>query len=187
MYNSAILLMDLQRDFLDVQEGRMPVDGAGASNVLETANHIFSKKVLAEALPILVVNQFPANARIANFFRRGAAMAGSAGATLDGRLKNHESAKIISKSSPSAFSNPELELYLHAHKVKELYVLGVFAEGCVRSTVIQAVKLGYTVHVIADSVATNAGWKKMFALWAMRRAGATIESSLLARHSTRTP
>jgi len=178
--------MDLQRDFLDAREGRMPVDGVGASEVLETANHILAKKVLADALPILVVTQFPANARIAIFFRRGAAVAGSAGAALDGRLKNHESVHIISKSSPSAFSNPELERYLHAHNVNELYVLGVFAEGCVRSTVIQAVKLGYTVHVIADSIATNAGWKKMFALWAMRRAGAKIESSLLTHRSTRT-
>jgi nicotinamidase-related amidase len=63
-------------------------------------------------------------------------------------------------------------------------VLGVFAEGCVRSTVVEAVKRGYTVHVIANAVASNAAWKKRFALWAMKRAGADIMSSVLAIKSS---
>lgn len=62
--------------------------------------------------------------------------------------------------------------------MKKIYVLGVFAEGCVRASVVEAVKLGYTVNVIADAVATNATWKKAFALWAMARAGATILPSI---------
>ena len=158
----------------------MPVDGPGAEAVLRLANAVLSKRVLAEALPILVLNQFPATARIANFFRKGAAVAGSIGAELDARLQSSSSAKVIVKGSPSAFSNPELEQYLRAHDVQDLYVLGVFAEACVRSTVVKAVKLGYIVHVIANGVATNAAWKKRFALWAMKRAGARIVPSLLA-------
>lgn len=177
---TAVLLMDLQKDFLNGKGGRMPVDGLGADAVLQAANEVLSKRVLAEALPILVLNQFPATARIANFFRKGAAVAGSTGAELDARLESSGSAKVIAKASPSAFSNPELEQYLRAHGVQELYVLGVFAEGCVRSTVVEAVKRGYTVHVIENAVATNAAWKKRFALWAMKRAGAKIVPSLLA-------
>lgn len=178
--NSAVLLMDLQKDFLDVEEGRMPVDRQGAQAVLDTANEVLSKRVLAEALPILVMNQFPAAQRIANFFRKGAAIAGSAGSELDGRLESHGQTKVVAKASPSAFSNPELQQYLRAQDVQELYVLGVFAEGCVRSTVLDAMKLGYAVHVIADAVATNASWKKRFALWSMKRAGAGIIPTLLA-------
>lgn len=178
--NSAVLLMDLQKDFLDLKEGRMPVDRQSAQAVLDTANEVLSKRVLAEALPILVMNQFPAAQRIANFFRKGAAIAGSAGSELDGRLESHRQAKVVAKASSSAFSNPELQQYLRAQDVQELYVLGVFAEGCVRSTVLDAMKLGYAVHVIADAVATNASWKKRFALWSMKRAGAGIIPTLLA-------
>ena len=127
-----------------------------------------------------MLNQFPATARIANFFRKGAAIAGSTGAELDARLERSGATEVITKASASAFSNPELEPYLRAHGVQELYVLGVFAEGCVRSTVVEAIKLGYTVHVIANAVATNAAWKKRFALWAMKRAGAKIVASLMA-------
>ena len=150
----------------------------GAVAVLHAANEVLSKRALAEALPILVLNRFPPAASIGNFFRKGAAVAGSVGAELDVRLENAGSAKVIAKSSPSAFSNPELQQYLHGQGVDELYILGVFAEGCVRSTVVEAVKRGYTVHVIVDAVATDASWKKRFALWAMKRAGAKLVASL---------
>jgi maleamate amidohydrolase len=182
--DTAVLLMDLQKDFLDVEKGRLPIDRQSAQVVLKTANEILSKRVLAEALPILVMNQFPVTDRIANFFRKGSAIAGSVGAELDSRLEDHAQVKVVVKVSPSAFSNSELQQYLRAQDVRELYVLGVFAEGCIRATVLDAMKLGYVVHVIADAVATNASWKKRCALWAMKRAGARIESSVLAIRSS---
>ena len=181
---SAVLLMDLQRDFLDVAGGRLPVDAPGAVAALQVANEVLSKSILAGALPILVVNQFPVTARIGNFFRKGSAIAGSAGAEFDVRLRRNGSERVIVKASPSAFSNPELDRYLRANGVQEMHVLGVFAEGCVRATVIDAVKRGYTVHVIANAVATNAAWKKRVALWAMKRAGAKILLSIVAATSS---
>jgi nicotinamidase-related amidase len=72
-------------------------------------------------------------------------------------------------------SNP----FLRTNGVKDLYVLGVFAEGCVRSTAVDAVKRGYTVHVVADAVAGNAAWKKAFALWAMTTPSASYRAAVL--------
>lgn len=174
MNQTAVLLMDLQRDFLGAQGARMPVDAAGAAAVLRTANAILSRQALASAIPVLIVNQFPASARIGNFFRKGAAIASTTGAELDPRIIAGSAVKRIAKSSASAFSNPELQNYLQACGVKHLVVLGVFAEGCVRATVLDARHLGYQVSVIADAVASNAAWKKRFALWAMKRSGATL-------------
>jgi nicotinamidase-related amidase len=168
--------MDLQRDFLDAEAGRMPVAAADASAVLKVANEVLSKDILAGALPILVVNAFPATARIGNFFRRGAAVAGTAGAEIDERVRRSGSEVTIAKATASAFSNPALAACLRANGIREIYVLGVYAEGCVRATVIDAIKSGYRVHVIASAVATNAIWKKRFALWSMKRAGAKIWS-----------
>lgn len=180
MPESAILLMDLQRDFLDREAGRMSVDERGAKAALRVANEVLAKRVLAGALPILVTNQFPASARVANFFRHGAAIKGTAGAELDPRLARSGSEIVITKARPSAFSNPELQRCLDLHGVKKIYVLGVFAEGCVRATVVDAVERGYSVAVIADAVATNAAWKKSFALWAMARGGAEILPNVIA-------
>lgn len=176
----AVLLIDLQRDFLDLERGRMPVSEVGAKAVLRVANDVLSLRILVGAMPILVVNEFPRAARLANFFRKGAAIVGSAGAELDRRVERSGSEQIFTKARPSAFSNPQLERCLRANGVQDIYVLGVFAEGCVRATAIEAVKRGYTVHVIADAVASNAAWKKAFALRAMARAGAEILSSVVA-------
>ena len=177
MTRSAVLLMDLQRDFLGAAGSRMPVAPESVPAVVDTANAILSKKVLARALPILIVNQFPAADRIANFFRHGAAVAGTPGAGLDPRILDGGSVKVLVKASPSAFTNPELDRLLRAEEITDLYVMGVFAEGCIRSTVLDARRRGYGVHVIANAVATNAPWKKRFALWAMKRAGADIMQS----------
>jgi nicotinamidase-related amidase len=176
MNKSAVLLMDLQKDFLDGQGGRTPVDGPGAEAVLRVANDVLAKRFLGDALPILVVNQFPNSDRIANFFRKRAAIAGTAGAEIDARLKGAGSTKVIVKARASAFSNPELDKYLRAEGVGDLHLLGVFAEGCVRSTAIAAIKRGYSVHVLENAVASSAVWKKRFALWVMKRAGAGIDS-----------
>ena len=170
----AVLLLDLQRDFLGGAEARLPVDAPGAAAVLRTANAILAKRVLPAALPVLIVTQFPASARLANLFRKGAAIVGTPGADLDPRVTPTGHIPVMTKARSSAFTNPELERYLHAHGVTELYVLGVFAEGCVRATVRDARRRGYPVTVIVDAVATNAHWKRRFALWAMRRAGATL-------------
>ena len=184
MAPAAVLLLDLQRDFVGGAGARMPVDPAGAAAVLRTANAILAKRVLASAIPVLIVTQFPASASLANFVRKGAAIVGTPGAELDPRVGPTDQVPVISKARPSAFSNPELERYLRAQGVKELYVLGVFAEGCVRATVRDARRRGYPVKVIVDAVATNARWKLRFALWAMRRAGATLVPTLGAAQAS---
>ncbi len=171
---SAALLLDLQHDFLGAAGSRMPVDPAGAWAVLRAANAVLDGALLPGALRIVVVNEFPPAQRLANFFRRGAAVAGTPGAALDARLHPVGTARLFSKSRSSAFTNPGLEPYLRAERVTELYVLGVFAEGCVRATVADARKFGFPVTVLPDAIATNAAWKLRFALWAMRRAGATL-------------
>ena len=67
MTRSAVLLMDLQHDFLGAEGSRMPVDAEGAAEIIDTANAILKKEVLAQAIPILIVNRFPAKERIAKF------------------------------------------------------------------------------------------------------------------------
>lgn len=178
MTRNAVLLMDLQHDFLGAEGSRMPVESAGAAAVVCTANAVLNKEVLSHSLPILVVNQFPVTDRLGNFFRRGAAVVGTRGASLDARILCYEDVKVIAKEKPSAFSNPELDTFLRTNGITDLYVIGVFAEGCVRSTVLDARRRGYGVHVVADAVASNASWKKRFALWAMKRAGADIIPSV---------
>jgi nicotinamidase-related amidase len=178
MTRSAILLMDLQHDFLGADGCRMPVEPHSVGPIIDAANAILDKAILKEALPVLIVNRFPESDRIGNFFRRGAAVIGTRGAELDARIRCTGPVKVIEKASASAFTNPELDRYLKAENITDLYVMGVFAEGCVRATVLDARRRGYIVHVLAEAVASNAGWKKRFGLWTMQRAGARVLPSL---------
>jgi nicotinamidase-related amidase len=171
---SAVLFLDLQHDFLGGAGSRMPVDPAGAAAVLRTANAILDDILLPGALRVLIVNHFPTTQRVANWFRRGAAVTGTPGAALDARLHSPGAARCFPKARPSAFTNPDLECYLRAECVTALYVFGVFAEGCVRATVADARQRGFAVTVLTDAIATDAPWKLRFALWSMRRAGATL-------------
>ena len=88
--------------------------------------------------------------------------------------------KSSPKPAPAPSQIPSSNRTCARTAFKNFTCWGLFAEGCVRSTVVEAIKLGYTVHVIANAVATNAAWKKRFALWAMKRAGAKIVASLMA-------
>jgi nicotinamidase-related amidase len=170
---SAVLLIDLQRDFLE-KDGRMPVESRGALAVIKAANAVLSGKILPESLPVLIVNQFSPSARMANFFRRKAAIVGSSGAAIDTRVRFYDTVPVFSKATASAFSNPALEDYLHQQEVKKIYAVGVFAEGCVRATMIDAMRRGFVVRVLEDAIASNAAWKKRFALYSMKHAGAEL-------------
>jgi len=83
-----------------------------------------------------------------------------------------EAVTVFAKQRGSAFSNQALGAYLREREIRRLYVLGVFAEGCVRATVLDALRLGFEVFVIENAIATNARWKAWLARWSMKRAGA---------------
>ena len=122
--------------------------------------------------------QFPRSAWMSNRFRRGAAVEGTAGADVDPRIRGTDTVRVFAKHRSSAFSNPELAPYLRAHGVSKVYVLGVFAEGCIRATAAEARQLGFDVVVPLDAIGTNGAFKRRFAQWAMRRAGVALVPSL---------
>jgi nicotinamidase-related amidase len=181
MSDTAVLLMDLQRDFLEQAGGRMPVDPGGAESVIEVANDILAGGRLAGALLVLVRTEFPRSDRLGNLFRHGAAIAGSPGASIDPRIHQRGDVEVIVKCRPSAFTNARLEPLLRDHGIRVVYVLGVFAEACVRATACDALARGFSVRIIEDAVASSSRARRWFGLWAMRRAGATLLPAVALR------
>ena len=183
MPRTAVLLMDLQVDFLDTQRGRMPVGEEGATRVIAAARSVLSGRALPGAVPIAVVNAFPRSQRLLNFFRKNAAVVGTSGAEIDPRIDLPTGTPVFAKAEANAFSNPELHKYLQSRAISRLYVVGVFAEGCVRATAIGAEALGYTVVVPIEAIATNAGWKLAFAKRSMQKHGVHVQSTLVEAHN----
>jgi nicotinamidase-related amidase len=178
--NRAALLLDLQVDFLAPIGARMPVGEPDTSRVIALANQVLEGSLLPGCLPVLVVNEFPRSDWIGNFFRHGAAICGTPGSALDARIRRSPGVRIVPKRRPSAFTNPALDALLKANAVSELYLLGVFAEACVRATALDGRRRGYSVVVPLDGIGTNSRIKRDYAVWAMRRGGVEVIPSLLA-------
>ena len=76
---------------------------------------------------------------------------GSKGAELVPEL-NVMSDNIFEKSKASALTNEAFSNYIENNGIKEVYITGADATGCVKSTSYNLAKSGYKVHVISDCV-----------------------------------
>lgn len=171
----ALLLIDLQVDFLD-PAGRLPVGTADAERVIAVANRT-AALFAAQGWPIIVIhNQFRKDDVIGNFFRKSAALEGSAGAEIDPRVIV-PIASYFSKAASSAFTNPELAAYLQAAAIDRVVICGVYAEGCVRATALAARQAGLATVVLADGVASNRQAKYKWALSQLRKRGIEVLST----------
>ena len=109
---------------------------------------------------------------------------GSFGAEFPLDLKKQNITKIFEKGTRSkddgysAFEAKNINLaeYLKENEVDELYITGLTAEYCVKSTVLDAVKQGLKTFVIKDAVEGIRANEHDFdnALKDMKKAGATV-------------
>jgi len=177
---TAVLLIDLQVDFLDADAGRTPVPAALSRRVLHSANRVLAGEVLCDALPVLILNQFPRSDWLGNLVRRDAAIAGTPGARVDPRVAARPDVPVFAKERSDAFSNPALGAYLRRAGVTTVWIIGVMSEGCVRATAMAARRLGFDVIVPLEGIATNAAWKAKLATRLLRRAGVRLVPSVPA-------
>jgi nicotinamidase-related amidase len=173
MLRTAVLLIDLQIDFLDSQIGRMPV-GRDAEQVINAAELVLSGKALPGSEIVAIVNAFPRSLFISNLFRNRAAIEGSPGAKLDPRIHLPSETQIFTKSKSNAFTNPKLHLFLQSKGISRIVLVGVYAEACIRATAVAAKKIGYDVVVPLDAIATNTRLKLNLGKYLMSRAGVII-------------
>ena len=175
MPSTALLALDLQRDFL-ADDARMPVARAQVAPLLEVSNSLIDAAA-ARAVPVVfIVNAFPRSQRLLNFLRRGAAVAGTPGAELDPRVRAAPGA-TFPKERGDAFTNPALDAYLRAQGITHLLVIGVFAPACVRATARGALGRGYRVTVVRDGVGAGSDRARARGLARMAKDGAEVESA----------
>jgi len=171
---TALLLIDLQIDFLS-DNGRMPVGAVNADRVIMTANQMI-KLYEEQRWPIIVIyNQFKKTDVIANFFRNRAAIEDSEGGNIDPRILIHDGL-FFSKNKSSAFTNPDLSEYLKKQDIGHVVICGVYAEGCVRATALDAQRASLRTTLISDGVASNRKSKFRWALSHMQKRGIQILS-----------
>ncbi len=173
MNNTALVLIDLQRDFLEIN-GRMHVSSKNAVSVISSANTLIKHAKVSGWKVIFIKNEYKKSDWIGNLFRRYASIERSLGAEIDPRVLLSENDLIITKSKSDAFTNPEFEKILKNSGTNRIVVLGVMTEGCVRATVKSAIHKGFSVTLVSDGTASTKDFLKSFGVASAQKAGASI-------------
>lgn len=176
--SSVLLIVDVQNDFCPC--GALPTPQG--DNVVPVINKLMDKF----SLVIASQDWHPENS---NHFKIWPAhcVRETYGADFPGELRTDKLDKIFVKGTStiddgySAFeaTNKNLAEYLKENRADELYVTGLTAEYCVKSTVLDALKNGFKTYVIKDAVEGirlgEGDFEKAFE--DMKEAGAVVLSS----------
>ena len=98
---------------------------------------------------------------------------GSDRADFDNRLEI-VSENIFSKDKQDAFSNPALDEYLLQEKINKIYITGLDAGYCVKSTVLAALNREYDIILIEDAIISESEILKKDSFNQMKSLGAEL-------------
>ncbi|MGB9631057.1 MAG: nicotinamidase [Candidatus Methanodesulfokora sp.] len=155
--NSCLIVVDVQRDFMP--GGALPVpQGDSVISPLNSLIELFSSK----GLPIVFTRDWHPRDHI-SFVDRGGpwpphCVINSEGAEFHPNLIIPPKAIIVSKGTNrdreaySGFQGTDLHSILLEKGVKRLFVGGVATEYCVKSTVIDALEIGFETIVVEEAV-----------------------------------
>lgn len=144
---SALLVIDLQ----EYTTGKLSADTCyteGSDNYIGLINRIIDTARVKD-IPVVYVKSEISDILI-NLINNSL-KPGSPGVSFDKRMKVI-SDLIVSKQREDAFSNPRLDSILISNQVSKLYVTGLDAAHCVKSTMLAAKNRGYKIIVINDAI-----------------------------------
>ncbi|MFB7632280.1 cysteine hydrolase family protein [Streptomyces sp. NPDC056149] len=151
MANSALLVMDVQRDIVDaVDDGsgylprlRKAIDGARSAN-----------------LPVIYVviglrpdspEVSPRNRVLTAIARDGLYREGDPGTEIHDAVAPREGDVVVTKRRASAFSGSDLDLVLRGRGIDSLVLTGLATSGVVLHTLCQAADLDFGLTVLTDA------------------------------------
>jgi len=150
---AALLLVDVQRDFLSSSLGELR-DG-----YLQRVGHLLEVARTADVPVVHVHSLFdPEGSDWMRRYRpRGSipCVAGTPGAVVLPEASPAEGEPVVVKQTFDAFQRTELHQLLRDADVEVLLVAGLVTSTCVLFTATSAMQLGYLVAVVADAVADS--------------------------------
>lgn len=177
---TAVVTVDMQRDYLDLEVGAAPVAPDDAERVLKHARELLDF-ARGEGLPVIhvYVNRRPAELErtvlagrtFETALRHGLSQNAQRGPrTIPDRQEGSPQAQVpailvaptdvhvTSKKSLDGFLHTDLDFLLRrVFRVDAVVLAGINTDTCVYSTAFTASNLGYTTVVVADCVASMRG------------------------------
>ncbi|MFD7714718.1 cysteine hydrolase family protein [Streptomyces sp. NPDC059814] len=151
MANSALLVMDVQRDIVDITEAG-PGYLSRLSGAIEGARAAAIPVIyVAIALPPDDPEVSPRNRVITDAVRAGWFTEGEPGTAIHPDVAPRPGEALVTKRRGSAFSGSDFDLVLRARGIDSLVVTGIATSGVVLSTLCQAVDLDLGLTVLVDA------------------------------------
>ncbi len=169
----ALMVIDIQRDMTE-KGGKAELNIEQTDRVIEKVNSLIETAEQRGWLVVYVRHEFKKNP-VLRLASGGALAEGSTGAQIDPRVKIIND-NIFVKNIMDAFSNPELDDFLVANQVTDLFITGMDARACVDRAVKAALNRDYEVSVLSDVIATSSDEKRKDKLVEFKAAGAALLS-----------
>ena len=170
MQHSALIIIDMQRDFLDAG-GYAATAGMDVAALRRPIPHIRTLLDFARENKLLVVHTREGHrpdmcdcppAKLARSKQAGAEIGSSGplgkllirgeyGHDIIDELKPIDGEPIVDKPGYGAFHQTDLAQILTSHQVTQLLICGVTTEVCVQSTLREAVDRGYECVLVSDA------------------------------------
>ena len=170
MQHSALIVIDMQRDFLDtggyaanagldVSALRKPIpyvrkllDFVRSHNMLVIHTREGHRPDMRDCPPTKLARSRKAGAEIGSAGPLGRLLIrGEFGHDIIDELKPLAGEPIVDKPGYGAFHQTDLAQILDAHEIKRLLICGVTTEVCVHSTLREAVDRGYDCMLLSDA------------------------------------
>lgn len=170
MQSSALIIIDMQRDFLeaggyaatagmDISALRKPIpfirallDFARKNNLLVLHTREGHRPDMRDCPPAKLARSHHAGAAIGSIGPLGKLLIrGEYGHDIIDELKPIVGEPIVDKPGYGAFHQTDLTQILASHNITQLLLCGVTTEVCVHSTLREAVDLGYNCVLVSDA------------------------------------
>lgn len=173
----ALLVIDIQEDYTGAI-AKPPFPYKDSERLITTVNKLIEDASKKDIMVVYIRQEFDGfvGRTISKLFGHSTAIKGSLGTEFDKRI-NIISNHCFTKSSPDAFNNPKLEVFLNEHQINELYLVGLDAAACVYFTAKGALKRGYSVSIIKDGIVLLAEKKWDSLLEKFKHNGITLISN----------
>jgi nicotinamidase-related amidase len=137
---SALLVIDVQRGLFD------PEPRPDQADTIVTRINGLTSRARSADVPVIFIHHETRKADLEY---------GSAGWTLESRLRVEAGDHLVRKTTPDSFLRTDLEELLTALEISHIVVCGYATEFCVDSTVRRAAGLGFAVTIAADAHTTH--------------------------------
>jgi nicotinamidase-related amidase len=151
---TAVLVIDMVRDFTDMQNGKVPNVDAG--KIVPAIDDLVNQARASGAVIIWVIDQHrPGKPDWELQNVRAHCEAGTSGVELAPPLEPSDEDYVINKRRYSAFVGTDLDLILRDNHIDTLVLTGTKTNVCIRATAQDGFEHNYRVIVPRECVATD--------------------------------